>query len=73
MRTTLIIDDELLERAITAVKEDRFRRKDAAATTQSGVVELALQALLRQFASQRLAAGYEPDADIKTGRRRRVR
>jgi hypothetical protein len=43
------------------------------ATTQSGVVELALQALLRQFASQRLAAAYEPGADIKMGRRRRVR
>ena len=73
MRTTLIIDDELLERAITAVKEDRFRRKDPSATTQSGVVELALQALLRQFASQRLAAAYEPGAEVKTGRRRRVR
>jgi hypothetical protein len=73
VRTTLIIDDELFERAITTVKEDRFRRKDPVATTQSGVVELALQALLRQFASQRLAAAYQPGADIKTGRRRRVR
>ena len=73
VRTTLDINDALLERAINAVTEDRLRRKDTTTATRTGVIELGLEALLRQFASQRLAAAYGAEPAAAAPRRRRVR
>ncbi|HVV52505.1 MAG TPA: hypothetical protein VHO06_22755 [Polyangia bacterium] len=72
MRTTLDIDAALLDQATNAVREDRLRRKDAAATTRKEVVELGLKALLRQLVSERLADEFE-EGLAGTARRRRIR
>ena len=73
VRTSLKLDDGLLEQVMNAVKERRFFKGDREITTQSGVVELALRTLLRQLASERLADGFSAKPPAGNVRRRRVR
>ena len=72
VRTTLDIDGALFDQAINAVREDRLRRKDSRPTTRSEVLELGLQALMRQLVAERLAGEFEEEI-AAAPRRRRVR
>ena len=72
VRTTLDIDGTLFDQAINAVREDRLRRKDSRPTTRSEVLELGLQALMRQLVAERLAGEFEEEI-AAAPRRRRVR
>jgi len=63
MRTTLILDDALLERArrLTGVRE------------KTAVVHAGLEALIRLESARRLAALGGSDARARASRRRRTR
>ena len=63
MRTTLVLDDELIAKAqaLTGIKE------------KSGLVREALEALIERESARRLArlGGSEPDLDVAPRRRAR--
>lgn len=61
MRTTVEIDDELLSEAQQRVQ----------APTKKALIEMALRALLRELAYQRLSAAGGTLKDFDTPRRRR--